>query len=1057
MQLMNPSTMTGQIIQGRYKVLKDLKRGAFGKLYLAEDSQQSPDNRLCAIAILQPNSSDPLILQEARRRFEREVKILEKIGAHPQIPRLINYFEDNLKFYLVFEYIEGEDLSQEIAPGKRWSQGMVMAFLHMVLEVLGFVHQHQIVHRNLKPSNLIRRSSDRKLLLVDFGALKEIETLAVNSHGQVATAAIGTAGYIPIEQLSGKPRLNSDLYALGMCAIQALTGLPPRQLERDPKTGQALWHHLVMVDPQLGRILDKMICVDPEERYPDASAVLHDLRSLHQMGQTLDGRYQIVSLLGEGEFGKTFLAEDLQRAEQPWCAIVQLQPLRRDVFPWWEAKSFFDTEAQLLHQLGTHDRIPRLLADFEQDGAFYLVHELIDGEPISAEIAGRKRYDEAQAIALLKDVLETLTFVHDRHAIHGNLKPSNLIRRREDGKVMVTDFGSVKQLTTLAIDQGQLKTSSPIGTPGYMPKEQMMGNARANSDIYALGAIALQALTGVYPDHFGTHPQTGEINWRKHLQVSEGFGEILDKMVRSYFRERYQSAQEVLEDLQQLPVDPPPAQQTPELVSLAPVAPPVTPEDKPTSPPDPAPEPVGAVENPVENPGVEKPVEKVPYQSEVSQRIPQKLRVVKPWQMAVAVAIAGGSILGIGNYQHQRAQQAKAQEFIDRASEKVAAEEFEAAHNDCDKAIALAGDYAMAWKCRGDALYLLQDYDSALVAYENASKLEPKNPKYWNNRGEALYQLQRYQEAIAAHDRALELRSDDPNAHKGRGLSLLALQRDKEALAEFHRATELQPNNPELWERKVLVLEKLQRPQQADRAREQALAAYNERLASNPQNPGMWVERGRLLSELDRAPEAFDSYDRALEIDPEFYLAWNAKGGTLYGMREFYDALDAYDTALDIEPTFYKAWHNKGSVLSAGLARYWDAIAAYDRALEIEPNFYDGWRDRGIALIQLRRYQEALASFDKAVEIAPNDRKSWASRGVALNELRRYDEAIESFNNALEMDDRDAFAWTQLGIALESRERYEEALEAYNKALEIEPEYYLAEESRQWVLGKLGR
>ncbi|MCT7984486.1 tetratricopeptide repeat protein [Laspinema sp. A4] len=1046
MQLMN--AMTGQLIQGRYQLIKDLKRGAFGKLYLAEDRQQPDQPRPCVIKQLQPNLSNPILVEEARGRLQREIKVMQKLSAHPLIPGILDGFEEDQKFYIVEEFIPGQDLSQEIIRGNRWSEGLVMALLHQVLEVLAFIHQHSVIHRNIKPSNLIRRTGDRKIIPVDFGSFKEIETLAINPQGQVGTAAIGTPGYVPIEQLGGKPRFNSDIYALGMTAIQALTGVPPRELERDPKTGQTIWHHLAPVNPKLAQILDKMVRSDYQDRYQQATEVIADLRSLHEIGNVLDGRYQLVSLLAERRFSKTFLGEDLQRQEMPWCTVEQIKPAQQETFPWWEAKSFFDAEAQLLHRLGTHDRIPTLLADFEQNGAFYLVQEQIEGQSLSHELLQGKKYEEKEAVALLQEVLETLAFVHEHHAIHLDLTPWSIFRRQSDGKLMLTNFGSVKQIGTLTIDQGQLTTSTAIGTPGYMPKEQMVGNPRPNSDIYALGAVALQALTGVRPDYLGTEPHTGELSWRKHVQVSDRFGAILDKMVRSYFRERYESAQEVLADLRALqdPVLTPFPESVPvPLGAEGPVSPQVPPEqpqaDPGVSSSGPAKAPLGAAA--------------VAGVTQLSKKLP----FAKPWPILAVVALMGtaGVAIALSNSQQDRQARQDSDQLIEKASLLLESQDYLEALDQCDQAIGIKADHALAWKCRGDALYLLDRYESALVAYDNASRLEPKTARYWNNRGETLYQLQRYEEAIAAHDRALELRQNDVNALKGRGLALLSLQRYDEALTDLDQALEVEPNDPQGWERKALVLDYLQRPEEADGAFERALAAYDRQVESNPDDLNAWLERGRLLNELQRLDEAISSYDRALEINPEFYLAWNAKGTTLYSAGQFTEGLAAYDQALAIEPEFYKGWHNRGVLLSLGLGRHFEAIEAFDRALAIEEGFHLAWRDRGLAQMELRRYPEAVTSFDQAVKFEPKDGRSWANRGISLNELRRYSEAIESFDQAIAAQTQDALVWTQRGIALESMERYDEALASYEKALEIQPDFYLASESRDWVLVKMGR
>ncbi|OCR00014.1 hypothetical protein BCD67_02610 [Oscillatoriales cyanobacterium USR001] len=269
----------GGTLQGRYQIIKILGQGGFSETYLAEDLYL-PFKPKCVIKKLKSASSSPELLQIARRLFDTEAKILHQLGGHDQIPRLFAHFEENQEFYLVQEFIDGEDLSQEIIPGKQMSETYVIELLRDVLNVLEFVHQHNVIHRDIKPSNLIRRKQDAKLVLIDFGAAKEITNLAANTENQPMTVAIGTQGYFAPEQMRGQPRMNSDIYGLGMIGIQALTGFPPFQLPENAATGEINWRTQAQVSPKLARILDKMVHYDFRERYESATEVLQNLTSL---------------------------------------------------------------------------------------------------------------------------------------------------------------------------------------------------------------------------------------------------------------------------------------------------------------------------------------------------------------------------------------------------------------------------------------------------------------------------------------------------------------------------------------------------------------------------------------------------------------------------------------------------------------------------------------------------------------------------------------------------------------------------------------------------------
>ncbi len=263
----------------------------------------------------------------------------------------------------------------------------------------------------------------------------------------------------------------------------------------------------------------------------------------------LGGRYNIIDRIGAGGFGQTFLAEDTQRPGNPFCVVKQLMPSMNEQFMQL-ARRLFNAEAEALEKLGRYDQIPHLLAYFEQDRQFYLVEEFIRGHPLSKELISGKQLPESQVVTLLRDLLAILKFIHSQNLIHRDIKPSNIIRRESDQKLVLVDFGSVKQLQT-QITMAQESYTVAIGTVGYTAPEQFLGKPVFTSDIYALGIIGIQAVTGLIPTvELEEDTITHEVIWRHHVQVSDRLAAILDKMVRYYPRERYQSAAQVLQALE---------------------------------------------------------------------------------------------------------------------------------------------------------------------------------------------------------------------------------------------------------------------------------------------------------------------------------------------------------------------------------------------------------------------------------------------------------------------------------------------------------------------------
>lgn len=267
-------SLARKTLRNRFEIVKHLGSGGSGDTYLAVDLDL-PGQPHCVVKHFHPKDPNPAVLPIAKSLFDREAEVLYQLGnAHDQIPRLFAHFNEDGDFYLVQEFIDGHALTQEIVSGQRLSENTVLNLLKDILEVLAFVHQHNIIHRDIKPQNLMRRHSDQKIVLIDFGSIKKIGAL-----GAGLTIAVGTPGYMPSEQAKGKPKLCSDIYAVGMIGIQALTGLIPEQLQDDPNTGEVIWRDKAQVSDGLANILDTMVRDRYNQRYQTAAEALQALNS----------------------------------------------------------------------------------------------------------------------------------------------------------------------------------------------------------------------------------------------------------------------------------------------------------------------------------------------------------------------------------------------------------------------------------------------------------------------------------------------------------------------------------------------------------------------------------------------------------------------------------------------------------------------------------------------------------------------------------------------------------------------------------------------------------
>lgn len=271
------------------------------------------------------------------------------------------------------------------------------------------------------------------------------------------------------------------------------------------------------------------------------------------LGKLLDRRYRIIKELAEGGFSQTYLAEDTRLPKNPKCVVKHLNPTIDDPVFTQKALELFKAEAETLQELGRHDRIPQLYAYFQENKEFYLVQEYIAGHPLSTEMSPGSQMAEARVAQIVKEILVILQFVHQYNVIHRDIKPSNLIRRHSDGKLVLIDFGTVKQVQMeVANARNKARVTLPIGTPGYMSYEQERGQSVSCSDIYSLGMVALQALTGKHPSQF-PRDRENEIIWRSYAKVSREFALVLDRMIRCNPRDRYQTVDDVLKDIAKLP------------------------------------------------------------------------------------------------------------------------------------------------------------------------------------------------------------------------------------------------------------------------------------------------------------------------------------------------------------------------------------------------------------------------------------------------------------------------------------------------------------------------
>ena len=662
----------------------------------------------------------------------------------------------------------------------------------------------------------------------------------------------------------------------------------------------------------------------------------------------LSNRYQIIKELGHGGFGTTYLAKDTQAANS-LCAIKKLNPDHADIKT---AQRLFKREADILLRLQEIHQVPKFINYFEENNCSYIVEEYIKGSSLDNLLF--QKWSIQNIIIFLWEILSILQLLHNKNIIHRDLKPSNLIQRKKDHKFTIIDFGAVKEI---ALNQTEQR-GTRIYHQGYTPIEQIEGRPQLNSDIYALGMTAIQLLVKEPPREF-IRDQFDRVISPEARLAPLWLVDILNKMVRTNFQERYQSVEEVLKDLSQ------------KNNFIEPIQKPLISEQKLL--------PTEIVNDNKKNKDLTKTIKK--YRNKllylpliIISFILIGSELTKPWIRPWYYLYQGNNLL-------------------DKNQAQASLGKFQ-------QAINLQRDSAAAWKGRGDALFTLRRYDGAFIAYKKAIALDPNNFKALNNIGKILYKQGKFQQAIDAYKQVVDINPDNANAWSGKGLVYMSLQQYEQALESFDKAQNIKPDDPTIWIQKGIVLKALQRPQEANIFYQEALDVYDEITAKNNNDPLSWTDRGFVLLQLNRPQDAFASYERALFFDKNFYEALLGKASVLNTFQKYEQSLEVLNRAREIRPQDYQVWYNRGNLLLQTLNKPEQALTSFEQATELKADFYPAVLGQGLALSALQRYSDALKALNTAKELNPQDPIVWINQGIVLEELGELEAAREAYRTA---------------------------------------------------------
>jgi serine/threonine protein kinase len=301
------SDLMGQseLLLKRYSIQSLLGRGGFGVTFLARNTYL-PEQPFCVVKKFAPILTDPKLVAIARDQFGLESLMLSRLGSHAHVPTLLDYFQIGEDCYLVEEYIPGTVLSQLVSNHHHFTEAEVENFLTQMLKLLEYIHSHHLIHRDIKPQNIILCQTDRRFVLVDFGAVKDLSPIASPNKTADYSTAVGTPGFAPPEQLANYPVYASDIYALGMTCIYLLTGKQPSEFATNPHTCELMWAEDLEISAGLLEIINKMTQMPLVDRYQSATQVLTalDNRAIRAKLRTyLDQKHAVAKGENSGSLG----------------------------------------------------------------------------------------------------------------------------------------------------------------------------------------------------------------------------------------------------------------------------------------------------------------------------------------------------------------------------------------------------------------------------------------------------------------------------------------------------------------------------------------------------------------------------------------------------------------------------------------------------------------------------------------------------------------------------------------------------------------------------------
>lgn len=698
------------------------------------------------------------------------------------------------------------------------------------------------------------------------------------------------------------------------------------------------------------------------------------------IGQLLDRRYRITKILGSNGLNKTYLAVDTHRPGEPKCVVKELRLPRSQGKSREMIELIFKKKVEFLEKIGKHDQVPQLLAFFQENQQFYLVEEFIIGHPLSDEIGHGIPIPEDQISKLLHEILEILIFVHGHGIVHRQVRAENLMRRNQDGKLVLINFSPVKEIN---IDFQMLKAQRLAAKNGGVNLEseislEFEGSQSYNTDIYGAGLIAIEAITGLPAKDLmeisdDQNPENPILKWHDQVKIRPQLLNVLEKMLHPDPSERFQSAPEVLGALKKLKPGSSQSQK---------VSPPVPPPPPPVKPMMVPPTQIELEDSP---------------ELKTQQTIPSWAKVAGPFAAGlVLLAIGSAWMLYNQSYKNQRVEELKSS-----AQERAES---------------------------GDQQAAIQHYTEAIT-------LKPTGETYYQ-RGNAQFDLGNYQAAIEDYTAALEKDANYVAAYFNRGLAYLQLNQFKAAIDDYTKIIEINPNDADAYYQRGLAYHGLNDYQGA-------IADYTRVIQLSPDDAAALINRGLSYSASGDKQMAIADFTQALRINPNNAQAYYSRGRARFFLADYQGAMEDYTEALGINPEDADTYVNRcGAYMN--LAQYDEAIADCNQAIDLNPQDPAAYSNRCLAYMNLQQYPEAITDCTRAIQLEPDSAKAYSNRGMARAAAGDAQGAIDDYTEAIRLVPNDAVAYSNRGTVYYDLGQYPEALLDYTQAIQFKPDYDIA-------------